>query len=526
VYAALAAFAAGAASVLAMAPFFMAPLLFVTLPMLLWLAERAQVQPGIPNLRTWHRTFWPGWWFGFGYFLLGLFWIGEAFLVEAEHFLWALPFAVTLLPAGLAIFFGFATAVATAISRPGMPRVLALALSLSAAEWLRGHILTGFPWNTLGYALTMPLVLMQSVSLIGIYGLTLMTVIVFAAPGVLLAASAGRAELARAGRQLLAVCVVPVLVMVAYGTIRLALMPDTMVADVRLRVVQPSIPQREKQMAEHQRRIFFDHVDLSKRLPDGAPDDLAGATHVIWPEAAMPFRPLQSPEALQFIGAMLPPGKHLLAGALRTADLAAGGRDVRNSLIAFGNGGDVTAIYDKIHLVPFGEYLPVRWLLEAIGFEEVTRQRGGFGIGPAPRPLLRIPGLPAIGPLICYEAIFPGVVVQGTERPGLLVNITNDGWFGNTTGPQQHLHQARLRAVEEGIPLVRAANNGISAMIAPSGRILAQLPLNVRGTFDVGLPKSVAMPLYARLGDAVFVVMWGLVAALLAWQMFRPDRNG
>ena len=166
--------------------------------------------------------------------------------------------------------------------------------------------------------------------------------------------------------------------------------------------------------------------------------------------------------------------------------------------------------------MPFGEYLPLQRLLEAIGLQQLTRLRGGFDIGVTPRPLLHVPGLPAAAPLICYEAIFPHAVVQGPERPALMLNVTNDGWFGNTTGPRQHLHQARVRAVEEGLPLMRAANNGISASIDAHGRILARLDLDVRGAIDVALPAALAPPLYARLGDAIFLMLWLIGAAALA----------
>ena len=185
-----------------------------------------------------------------------------------------------------------------------------------------------------------------------------------------------------------------------------------------------------------------------------------------------------------------------------------------NSLIVFGQGGSLTALYDKIHLVPFGEYLPLQRQLEAIGLEQLTRLRGGFAVGVAPRPLLRVPGLPAAAPLICYEAIFPRQIVQGSERPALMLNLTNDGWFGNTTGPRQHLHQARVRAVEEGLPLMRAANNGISAAVDAHGRMLARLGLEARGVIDVALPAALAPPLYARLGDTIFLLLWLIGAAV------------
>ena len=522
--AAVAAFGAGAMSVLAMAPFFLSPVLFVTLPVLVWLIDRGDAAAAHSLVRRCRSFFMPGWWFGFGYFMFGLFWIGEAFLVESERFLWALPFAVTLLPAGLALFFGAATAVAGSIARPGLERVFALALTFAVAEWLRGHILTGFPWNTLGYALTMPLALMQSAALVGIYGLTIAVVLIFASPGVLLAeAETGSGWWSRR-RLALSIAVAPLLAMAAFGTIRLAAMPDASVPGVRLRIVQPSVPQREKWVAENQRHIFFDHIALSQQRPDGTSDNMAGATHVIWPEAAMPFRPLQSPEALAAIGEMLPAGKFLLSGGLRTVEPASGEIEARNSLMVFGEGANVVAIYDKIHLVPFGEYLPLKGVLEKIGLEQLARQRGGFGIGPAPRPLLSVPGLPLAGPLICYEAIFPAAIVQTAIRPGVLINLTNDGWFGNTTGPRQHLHQTRVRAVEEGLPLVRSANNGISAVIAPSGRITAMLGLNVRGSLDADLPQAVKPTVYALLGDWIFAIILILFTGIFGVFRVRSGR--
>jgi apolipoprotein N-acyltransferase len=255
---------------------------------------------------------------------------------------------------------------------------------------------------------------------------------------------------------------------------------------------------------------------LSLTRPDGVRDDLAGITHVVWPEAAMPFLPLNHPEALRAIADVLPEGTTLLAGALRIEDDASSpfGRRGYNSLMVFGADGSLSAVYDKIHLVPFGEYLPLQALLESLGLEQLTRWRGGFSAGASPRPLLTVPGLPPVGALICYEAIFPGAVVQGQQRPQLLVNVTNDGWFGNTTGPQQHFHQARVRAVEEGLPLIRVANNGISAVIDPEGRLLGRLALNERGTIDADVPHARAAPPYAQYGDLPFLLCW---LALLVW---------
>lgn len=507
---------AGAASVLAMAPFFAWPILFVTLPILVWQidASHRAAAPG-DRARGWRhhpalRAASAGWWFGFGYFFAGLFWIGEAFLVEAEKFAVLIPLAVTLMPAGLALFWAGAAGVAALAWTPGSSRIVTLALTMAAAEWLRGHVLTGFPWNVLGYALTWPLPLMQSAAILGIYGLTLAAVPVFAAPAVVWTDGGKRRSLG------VLAAATAIAVLAAVGAHRLA--GDDLPADtgVRIRVVQPSVPQREKWRPENQGRIFRDHLELSAQSSSGVADGASGVTLIVWPEAAMPFLPLNTPEALEAIGRLLPQGTHLAAGALR-ADPPPTGRTRRrifNSLMIFGQEGRLTALYDKIHLVPFGEYLPFQSTLEAIGLEQLTRIRGGFDMGVVPRPVLQVAGLPPIGPLICYEAIFPAAVIQGHERPRLLLNVTNDGWFGQTTGPHQHLHQARVRAVEEGLPMIRAANNGISAVIDARGRILGSLGLDVRGTIDSVLPPAVPPPPYAQYGDWIFLISFAGVGAI------------
>ncbi len=511
---------AGALSVLAMAPFFLWPVLILTLPALVWLLDGA-IQRGAGN--TWRQR--PavqaalvGWLFAFGYFFAGLFWIGEAFLVEAEKFAILIPLAVTLMPAGLALFWAGAAAVASLAWRPGLMRVLALALAIGAAEWLRGHVLTGFPWNVIGYALTYPESLMQSAGLVGIYGLSIIAVFVLAAP--LVAWADGMVWRGAA------IMVATIVVLMTYGHWRLT-EPAGVGEGPRVRLVQPSIPQREKWQSEHQRRIFDLHLALTARNAADVEDGAAGVDLVIWPEAAMPFLPLDSPKALELIGNVLPAGAHLISGALRADPPDPSRPEVQrrlyNSLIAFGAGGKPAAIYDKIHLVPFGEYLPLNAWLDAIGLEPLTRRRGGFTVGPSPRPLMALPNAPAFAPLICYEAIFPRAIIQGSERPSFLLNVTNDGWFGNTTGPRQHLHQARVRAVEEGLPLLRVANNGISAVVDGRGRILHRLELDVVGVIDARVPPAMAPTLYSRFGDLWFALMLicGVLIVLAARQRGR-----
>lgn len=532
----LVAVVAGSASTLALAPFNAWPVLFLTLPILIWLIDGAIEAGRVPVTEpspTWRRHLrtsparaaFAAWWFAFGYFFAGLFWIGEAFLVEAEKFAVFIPVAVSGMPAGLSLFWAGAAALAALAWRPGFTRVLALAITLALAEWLRGHVLTGFPWNVLGYALTGHQALMQSASVFGIYGLTLIAVPLFAAPLVLYC---DWRETTLVRRLVPALCAILVLLaFYATGVQRLRDATPVYSSAPRVRLVQPSIVQREKWRPENQGRIFYDHIELSQRNPLGDKDDAAGIALIVWPEAAMPFLPLNTPRALEEIGRLLPAGAHLVSGALRLEEPApgdaSGRRRVYNSLMVFGAEGRLVANYDKIHLVPFGEYLPLQSTLEAIGLEQLTRLRGGFAVGPKPRPLLEIPGLPKLGPLICYEAIFPRAIVQTAERPAALINVTNDGWFGNTTGPRQHLQQARVRAVEEGLPILRAANNGISAIIDAKGRLVASLGLDVKGTIDATLPPAIPPPLYARFGDWIFAIMLLATAALLGLLLRRTS---
>jgi apolipoprotein N-acyltransferase len=502
------AFLAGGLSALAYAPIFAAPVLFLTLPILVWLIDAS------PN---WRRAASAGWLFGFGYFFFNLFWVGEAFLVEAEKFAWLMPFAVTLLPAGLALFWAAAAAVARLFWTEGIARLFVFAVVFAVFEWLRGHVLTGFPWNVVGYALTYPLPLMQSAALFGAYGLTAIALFVFPAPLVMLADHWRRlsgADVARA----IALAVVPIAILFAYGAWRLGA-PEAFVSGVKMRIVQPSVPQREKWLAEFQRKIFDDHVALSLANPQGKADSLAGITHLVWPEAAMPFFPLETPEALDVLATVIPPGTTLITGALRHDPNPTPGTAISpatrtlNSILVLDDQAKLVGAYDKIKLVPFGEFVPFDVLLSAIGIQKLTHGRGSFAEGVSPRPLFTVPALPPALGLVCYEALFPGEIVQGAPRPGVLINVTNDGWFGNTTGPYQHYYQSRVRAVEEGLPLIRAANNGISAVVDPYGRELETLGLNVRGVIDSPLPEALPPPLYAKVGDWTLVLVLVLFAA-------------
>jgi apolipoprotein N-acyltransferase len=496
------AFVAGAVSVLAMAPVHFWPVLFVTFPLLVWLIDGAATT-------RWHGTaagFVIGWWFGFGYFIAGLYWVGYAFLVDAKTFGWLLPFAVTALPAGLAVFTGLGVALARALWTPGALRVFTLAAALTTSEWLRGHVFTGFPWNAFGYALTAPLALAQSAAVFGIWGLTFIAVAVFASPALL-------ADDRKRWRFLPLIGGVGFLAVLAVlGAIRLAFDPTELVDGVHLRIMQPNVQQDEKFNYRNKDEVMRRYLDLSQGAASGAPLD--GITQLIWPESAFPFFLTREPEALASIAKTLAPTTVLITGAARLADQVPGVRGVHayNSIYLIDHNGSILSIYDKLHLVPFGEYLPFQSFLENLGLMQLTKMPGGFIPGER-RRRMAVPGAPTMLPLICYEAIFPGEAVPPGERPGWLLNLTNDAWFGISPGPYQHLQQARLLAIEEGLPLVRAANTGVSAVIDPLGRIVGSLPLGSAGTLDSALPRPIAATIYARIGD---LWLWLVIAAIFA----------
>lgn len=538
----LAATVCGALSALAMAPFFLGFVLYLTLPALLVLIRDDGLGPDVAaegtlsgaseRGRRWQRI-WrgalAGWCFGFGYHLAGLYWIGSAFLVQPDAYIFLMPLAVVAMPAGLALFLAMATAATAAVPARWLHPAGAFVIFVALSELARGTMLTGFPWNSFGYALTWPLSLMQAACVLGIYGLTAAALALAVLPAVLLydrrVATLVGSD-ARTGWLSFLAVVVPLAGLFAFGAARLSQDTPTASAQTpsaveatyrrsRIRLVQPTIPQREKWEADKQPAIFEKHLKLSRIGPDGREDGLKGITHVIWPEAAMPFGPLHSPEALKKLADLLPDGVILIAGILRW-EKSDGQITVYNGAAVFDGEAKPIIVYDKTHLVPFGEYLPLTEWLEWIGLETVTRQRGGFAHGRSPRPTFAIPGLPPVELLVCYEVVFPQLIGRGGS-PQLLVNLTNDGWFGHTSGPYQHLHQARVRAVEFGVGVLRVANNGISAVIDAKGRILEKLGLDKVGTIDTLLPRSLPSTPYRdyRLAGFFGIIFLTLLMALL-----------
>jgi apolipoprotein N-acyltransferase len=472
----LAALLAGALSALALPPLFGMPVLLIGIPVLLCLI-RGATRPLMAARR--------GWWFGLGLNVVGLYWITDAILFEAARFWWLVPFAVPGLAAVLAVF----TAVPAAIAwraRSGWQAAFALAGAWVLADLARQFVATGFPWNALGSIWEFPGragdIMIQPASLVGVHGLTLATILLAATP---LLGWAWRA----AGLALLTLWA-------GFGIVRLD-QPVPPGPDLTVLLIQGNVAQGQKWDRTLMVSIFRHYLALTREAEaqaDGHP------AVVVWPETASPALLQTDPQAREAI-AEAAGGATALVGAVRFDDA----ERPRNSLFALGATGVIEAIYDKWHLVPFGEYQP-DWL--PLGIQFVPG--GGFASGPGPRTL-HIPGLPPVGALICYEAIFSDQVVDERDRPAWMVNITNDAWFGDSAGPRQHLAAARLRAVEEGLPLMRAANTGISAGFDAKGHELGRLEMLTAGILPVRLPAPISLPLYAKIG----LLLPGSAAALV-----------
>lgn len=444
-----------------------------------------------------------GWSYGFGFFLLGLHWIGYPFLVNAEAHAWLMPFAIVLLPTGLALFFALSGALCGRFWRPGPQRVFLFAASFALVEWLRGHILTGFPWNIPGYGWGASTAVLQSTSVFGVYGLSLLTLLLGAS--LVLMGSSERSRWLPLGM------IGFFILLWVNGTVRLTVAHDETVPGVQLRIVQPATLQSEKYRPEFRTRNWERLTNLTQSPAEIAP------THIIWPEAAPPFLLAQEEDALHEIAAILGTERVLLTGAVRVRE-EDDVTDFYNSFYILGEGGRILATYDKFHLVPFGEYLPFERTLNSWGVTQIGGGVSGFSKGPGPQTF-GVPGAPLVGPLICYEVIFPGAVTSDT-RPGWLVNITDDSWFGPNAGPAQHLLIARVRAIEEGLPIARAANAGISVIVDGYGRVRSRLELGARGILDGPLPVALPATPFSRFGETIFflLILLCLSAAFLPLQ--------
>lgn len=474
---ALLAFLAGALLVLAQAPYDFFAVGFLSFPILVWLLDGATSEAGSGWLRRLRPSFAVGWWFGFGYFVAGLWWIGNALLVEADSFAWALPLAVVALPAVLAIYYGLAATLARLFWSESVGRIAVLAAAFAMAEWLRGMLFTGFPWNAIGYAAMPVPTLMQSSVLVSMVGINALTVFVFAMPALALSRHGRRLGFALAAGLMIA--------HVGFGLVRLT-RADLGTETLPVRLVQPSILQNEKWDRAARDRIFGTYLEMSA---SPAAEGAAPPRVIIWPETAVPFILNDRPDALQTLGDLLGEGQTLLAGAVRSEATPGAATRYYNSMTQIGDAGQIVDAVHKVHLVPFGEYLPFSGLLHRFGLSKMVALPEDFSSAET-RPAITLPGgLNAVA-FICYEIIFDETVSQDAAGKDILINLTNDAWFGDTPGPRQHFRQAQLRAVETGLPLVRAANSGISGVVDGFGRIVDAYGVNGVGALDVAVPTG------------------------------------
>ncbi|MCR9137295.1 MAG: apolipoprotein N-acyltransferase [Alphaproteobacteria bacterium] len=500
----LAAFLAGAVAVFSLPPFDFFAVLFVSFTILVWLLDGANGRPDAGVVRRHFPAFWTGWWFGFGYFVGGMWWLGNALLIEAADFAWALPFAVFGLPAVLAIFYGLAAALARALWSDGLGRVCALALGFGLAEWLRSFVLTGFPWNAIGYGAMPVPALMQSAGIIGLYGVSALAVFVFSTPA-LIATRRG----AVAG---LSIALILLLVHVGFGYWILSRTGSAGESGLVVRVVQPSVDQSKKWDDAERNRIFESLLSLSRE-----PGEDDRPTHILWPETAVPYLLTSNPDALTRIGDALEEGQTLITGAVRQ-ETAGASQPTRyyNSILVIDHTGQIIAAADKQHLVPFGEYLPMKSLFEGLGLGIIVNAPGSFTAG-SRRQTVSVPGNKHFLPLICYEAIFPDGMAAAGPPADFIINVTNDAWYGATPGPYQHFRQAQVRAAETGLPLVRAANNGISAVTDGRGRVIDGLSQDVVGYIDVPLPGKIEKNRNIWRSEVFF---WSIIALLLVGAVY------
>ena len=447
-----------------------------------------------------------GWVFGTGYFAGGLYWLEHPFVV-ADLGSGAGFVAVFLLSATLGLWVGAVCLLAKVSQLSGVKLCAAVATLWTLTEWARGTVpLGGFPWNLAGYTWAFSDELIQVASLVGVFGLSGWTIFAATLPGGLIAGSISRLQTSVWAGAIIAVFGLAWL----FGSDRLGNDPQTMVANVKLRLVQANVSQGEKQDPNSREQRLLDHVELSRTYSDHP------ITHIIWPETALAFPLSKTPTIRDSVSQVVPENGLLLTGAIR---MEVGQDVIWNGLAVVNAHGEVVGSYDKRKLVPFGEYIPFRkW----ISFAKIIT--GGLDFSPGRGPTnLTISGLPTFRPLICYEAIFPGSIVEDRDRPKCLLNLTNDGWFGYTAGPYQHFTQARMRSVEEGLPLIRSANTGISAVVDSYGRIVASLNLGEEGVLDSGLPVHLEQgTFYSRFGNAPALLLALFLFCVLVIRKPKP----
>jgi apolipoprotein N-acyltransferase len=497
---------AGAAATLGQAPFQLTAVYVAAIVLLVWLLDVSAAKE-----RRLRSAFSIGWFFGVGHFATGLYWVSSAFNVDSDAWgpVWGVPATIGL-AAGLALFFGLGALLSILLWTKDVRRIAAFAIGFFISEWLRGNVLTGFPWLLPGYVWTPGEPVSQLASLVGIYGLSLLTLLIAAAPAAIADGDAG------AGRRFAPVLIAALLTGMGFGwgAQRLASAPiDLPGAQPNVRVADSGISQAEKweNRPDQEWRVLRRYLEAT-----GPASDDNATTIVIWPEGAIPvvnFFTLEDPNFVGAIGRAL--GDRVLITGVTRREMQTDGLAYFNSAVVVdGVSGEarISQLYDKHHLVPFGEYIPFWSLVSNLNITPLQRIGAGFEAGPPPARLV-VPGAPSAVVLICYEAIFPGMTPRGEGRPGWIVVVTNDAWFGGGTGPYQHYAMARYRAIEEGLPLARAASGGVSAIVDAQGREVRATGLR-GGYAEVQLPPARPETVFARWGVALLLTLLAIIAGL------------
>lgn len=472
------AFLLGSITVQALPPFYHISVLFVCLSLLLWILDQCKNKK---------KAFAVGYWFGFGFFAFGLSWVNNALLVHPEKTGWLIPIA--FLASGA--FFGLFTALPALLSwlvKPIFARWLAFSGWMVLFEWIRSWLLTGFPWNLWGSCLAFNLELLQTASIIGTYGLSLLVLLITSAPIFWLI----KPTLKRA--LVFIFIFLASFILFAFGHWRIASLSHDTESKTFIRLVQPSIPQTVKWNQKLQQEHFQKYLQLSSKKSE---DNIS---IIIWGETASPYPLDRDDKARDILAQALPTNAHLITGTIRYETDYYGGWLPLNSALIINQKGVIEDFYDKSHLVPFGEYIPLRKYLPDI-LQPVANTIGTFKAGKGPK-VISLPNAPSFGIQICYEIIFPHQIIDPKNKPDWLINLTNDGWYGISAGPHQHLVSTQLRAIEEGLTIARSANSGISALINRYGKILGSLALQEEGVLDIALPKQTKInTLYNKTGN-------------------------
>lgn len=466
-------------------------------------------------IKGYKKIFFAGFLFAFGHHVTGLYWIANSLLVQPDKFGWLVPFAISAIPAYLSLYVGFVCYITYRLKYQGLAKVLFFSGMWVLAEIVRGNAFTGFPWNLAGYTLLKNLNIAQAASYIGVYGLSLLALLVFLSPYLVINAFISSFKEQSPYRLSLSlIYLMPIGFFICWlsywGGTRIVENKDRY-ENISVRIVQPNIPQHEKFDDSKVGDQLFKYYTLS--LEEGS-DDSFVPDLIVWPEAATPYVLNNNPAFLNDLKDIIPYGAYLALGTIRTEGKGKSAK-VYNAIEVIDSEGKLQKEnYNKFHLVPFGEYIPLRKYFPNI--DKITQGMGDFSTGPGPQTL-RIGQLPPFSPLICYEVIFPGKSVNHNtvEKPRFILNVTNDAWFGMSSGPYQHLDQARMRAIEEGVSIIRAANTGVSAIIDSTGKVINYLDLDRYGVVDGNLPASLLFKtFYSEFGNRIPIMLAAFMITL------------